>query len=75
MPDPNSFSSVQIGPRSFLVTGDRAGKVHAVFNRCSHRGATPCREMSGVPKSFQCPQLPWVVSDNPVAGRGLSDTP
>ncbi|WP_134727521.1 aromatic ring-hydroxylating oxygenase subunit alpha [Amycolatopsis nivea] len=59
LPEPHSFLSVRMGLRPVLVTRDRAGKLHAVFNRCSHRAATICREEQGVAKSFQCPYHGW----------------
>lgn len=59
LPEPNSFLSVRMGLRPVIVTRDRKGSLHAVFNRCSHRAATVCREESGVAKSFQCPYHGW----------------
>lgn len=59
LPEPNSFRSVRMGLRPLIVTRDRTGALHAVFNRCSHRAATLCREESGVAKSFQCPYHGW----------------
>lgn len=59
VPEPNSFLSVRMGLRPVLVTRDRKGKLHAVFNRCAHRAATICREESGTAKSFQCPYHGW----------------
>lgn len=59
LPEPNSFLSVRMGLRPVIVTRDRKGSLHAVFNRCSHRAATLCREESGVAKSFQCPYHGW----------------
>ena len=43
LPEPNSFLSVRMGLRPVIVTRDRSGGLHAVFNRCSHRAATVCR--------------------------------
>ncbi|QGU03388.1 Anthranilate 1,2-dioxygenase large subunit [Corynebacterium comes] len=59
LPEPNSFLSVRMGLRPIILTKDRKGAFHAVFNRCSHRAATLCREESGVAKSFQCPYHGW----------------
>ncbi|UTT51088.1 MULTISPECIES: aromatic ring-hydroxylating dioxygenase subunit alpha [Rhodococcus] len=59
VPEPNSFLSVRMGLRPVIVTRDRAGELHAVFNRCAHRAATICREESGTAKSFQCPYHGW----------------
>lgn len=59
VPDPNSFLSIRMGLRPVIVTRDRHGELHAVFNRCTHRAATVCREESGTAKSFQCPYHGW----------------
>lgn len=59
LPEPNSFLSIRMGLRPVIVTRDREGAVHAVFNRCAHRAATLCREESGTAKSFQCPYHGW----------------
>lgn len=59
VPEPNSFLSVRMGARPILVTRDRKGALHAIFNRCAHRAATVCREESGTAKSFQCPYHGW----------------
>jgi phenylpropionate dioxygenase-like ring-hydroxylating dioxygenase large terminal subunit len=59
LPGPNAFVSVRMGLRPVLVTRDRNGALHAVFNRCAHRAATVCREESGTAKSFQCPYHGW----------------
>lgn len=59
LPQPNSYLSLRLGQRPFLLTRDRDGKVHGIFNRCTHRGATLCREESGVAKAFPCPYHGW----------------
>lgn len=59
VPEPNSFLSVRMGLRPILVTRDRKGDLHGIFNRCAHRAATVCREESGTAKSFQCPYHGW----------------
>ncbi|SDU73301.1 aromatic ring-hydroxylating oxygenase subunit alpha [Gordonia westfalica] len=59
LPEPNAFVSVRMGLRPVIVTRDRRGGLHAIFNRCAHRAATICREESGTAKSFQCPYHGW----------------
>ncbi|MCG2622587.1 aromatic ring-hydroxylating dioxygenase subunit alpha [Arthrobacter sp. I2-34] len=63
LPEPNSFVSTKLGLRPIIVTRDRQGGLHAVFNRCAHRAATVCREESGVAKSFQCPYHGWTFKN------------
>jgi phenylpropionate dioxygenase-like ring-hydroxylating dioxygenase large terminal subunit len=57
--EPNSFLTTRLGHRPVIVTRDKDGDLHGLFNRCAHRAATVCREESGVAKSFQCPYHGW----------------
>lgn len=59
VPEPNSFVRAKLGLRPIIVTRDRKGGLHALFNRCAHRAATVCREDSGITKQFQCPYHGW----------------
>jgi phenylpropionate dioxygenase-like ring-hydroxylating dioxygenase large terminal subunit len=59
VPEPNSFFRAVLGGRPIIVTRDRAGTLHALFNRCAHRAATVCRQESGTAKSFVCPYHGW----------------
>ncbi|MEO2108561.1 MAG: Rieske 2Fe-2S domain-containing protein [Actinomycetota bacterium] len=59
LPEANSFLSVRMGRRPLILTRDKHGDLHGVFNRCAHRAATVCREESGTAKSFQCPYHGW----------------
>jgi phenylpropionate dioxygenase-like ring-hydroxylating dioxygenase large terminal subunit len=59
LPEPNSFLTTRLGHRPVIMTRDRNGDLHGLFNRCAHRAATVCREESGVAKSFQCPYHGW----------------
>ena len=45
-----------------------AGKLHAFFNSCPHRGAMVCREPKGRARNFTCPYHGWVFSDE---GRAI----
>lgn len=59
LPEPHSYLSLRMGLRPLILTRDRRGALHGIFNRCTHRGATICRAESGVAKSFQCPYHGW----------------
>ncbi|QMU21991.1 aromatic ring-hydroxylating oxygenase subunit alpha [Gordonia rubripertincta] len=59
VPETNSFHSARMGLRPVIVTRDRKGELHVIFNRCTHRAATICREEAGTAKSFQCPYHGW----------------
>ena len=52
---PTPSEQTTLGMRSVIVTRDGAGKLHALFNRCTHRASTICREERGSAKRFQCP--------------------
>lgn len=56
---PGDFKSTQIGTRPVIVARGRDGKVHAVLNACTHRGATVCREEKGNTRAFVCPYHGW----------------
>lgn len=56
---PGDFKSTQIGTRPVIVSRGRDGKVHAVLNVCTHRGATLCREEHGNTRAFVCPYHGW----------------
>lgn len=63
LPEPNSYLSVRMGRRPLILTKDKAGEIHGFFNRCAHRGATLCRDESGVARSFQCPYHGWTFKN------------
>ncbi len=57
---PGDFLTRSVARRNILFTRDAAGALHALFNTCSHRGATVCRERRGNAKVFQCFYHGWV---------------
>ena len=57
--EPDSFVTRRLGPRPIIVTRDREGKVHALINRCTHRGALVCREAAGKAQFFTCGYHGW----------------
>jgi phenylpropionate dioxygenase-like ring-hydroxylating dioxygenase large terminal subunit len=59
LPSPNDFKTAYLGRRPIIVTRDARGKLHALFNRCAHRGATVCRTERGSAKIFTCPYHGW----------------
>src|SRR5581483_916897 len=63
---PYDFRLGRLGLRPIILTRDRAGAVHAPFNRCIHRGATVCREPRGSARSFTCAYHGWTYD---CAGR------
>ncbi len=64
VPSPNSFFRSRLGVRPVIVTRDKVGALHVLFNRCAHRAATACREDSGNAKSFVCPYHGWTFRND-----------
>ena len=59
IPERDDFVRSKLGLRPIIVTRDSAGKIRALYNRCTHRGSTVCRQDSGNAKAFQCPYHGW----------------
>ena len=57
--NPNDFRQAWIGTREVVVTRDEDAKIHVFFNRCSHRGATVCRQHQGNVSTFTCGYHGW----------------
>lgn len=64
VPEANSFRKARMGLRDLIVTRDKEGKFHALFNRCAHRAASVCHEASGKKSAFVCPYHGWSYSVN-----------
>jgi phenylpropionate dioxygenase-like ring-hydroxylating dioxygenase large terminal subunit len=63
LPEPNDFVAVTLGLRPVLLARDRHGELHGLLNRCTHRGATICREERGNARAFTCPYHAWSYSN------------
>jgi phenylpropionate dioxygenase-like ring-hydroxylating dioxygenase large terminal subunit len=59
LPEANSFRRTRLGLRNVIVTRDRDGDFHGLFNRCAHRAATVCTEAQGRKARFVCPYHGW----------------
>ena len=59
IPERNDFVRARLGLRPLIVVRDRDGAIRALFNRCTHRGATVCRQDKGNARAFQCPYHGW----------------
>jgi phenylpropionate dioxygenase-like ring-hydroxylating dioxygenase large terminal subunit len=59
IPDPGSFRTLRVGRRPVIVTRDDDGSIHALLNRCSHRGAMLCTARAGVTQRFKCAYHGW----------------
>ena len=59
IPKNDDFVTAQLGLRPIIVVRDSGGTIRALYNRCTHRGATVCRHERGSAKAFQCPYHGW----------------
>lgn len=57
--EPGSYKTVDVDEhRSFIISRDAAGQLHAFYNVCPHRGATLC-DAPGTGKTIQCGYHGW----------------
>jgi phenylpropionate dioxygenase-like ring-hydroxylating dioxygenase large terminal subunit len=56
---PGDFVTRRLGLQSVIVTRDRSGACHILFNRCPHRGAIVCQSDNGHRRSLTCPYHGW----------------
>jgi nitrite reductase/ring-hydroxylating ferredoxin subunit len=59
IPLPGDYVTRVIGRRPVIVVRDEAGGINVLLNRCTHRGATICREERGNATLFTCPYHAW----------------
>ena len=72
IPARDSFVTAKLGLRPIIVVRDSGGTIRALFNRCTHRGATVCRQDSGSARSFQCPYHGWSYFNSGKLSGGAS---
>jgi p-cumate 2,3-dioxygenase alpha subunit len=56
---PGDFVRRTVGGRPLILTRSKNGAINALFNTCTHRGATICRQDSGNASSLQCFYHAW----------------
>jgi Rieske 2Fe-2S family protein len=75
---PGQFVTAQVAGESLIVVRDKAGKLHAHYNVCRHRGTRLCTQESGsFSSTIQCPYHAWTYSlDGTLVGAPhMDDTP
>jgi phenylpropionate dioxygenase-like ring-hydroxylating dioxygenase large terminal subunit len=59
IPAPFDFKTTTVGRRPVIVSRAADGAIHAILNRCTHRGSLVCVENQGNSRRFQCPYHSW----------------
>ena len=59
VPKNDDYVTARLGLRPLIVTRDSTGRIRALFNRCTHRGARVCRDDKGSARTFQCAYHGW----------------
>ncbi|MFT3851649.1 MAG: aromatic ring-hydroxylating dioxygenase subunit alpha [Ilumatobacteraceae bacterium] len=62
IPASGDFVTTDLGGRSVIVTRDGDGVVHALLNRCTHRGTELTTAEHGCSKRFSCPYHGWTFA-------------
>ncbi|MFG1343361.1 FAD-dependent oxidoreductase [Xanthobacter autotrophicus DSM 431] len=57
--NPGDFIRSNVGPTPVVVARAEDGSIHVFENRCAHRAAEFCRDLSGNAKEFVCPYHQW----------------
>lgn len=57
--EPGDFVQSVLGRTPIIVTRHTDGAIHALINRCAHRGAKVCSQPSGRTRAFVCPYHAW----------------
>ena len=52
IPENDDFVRTRLGLRPIILVRDSQGVIRALYNRCTHRGSTVCRQDRGKAKSF-----------------------
>lgn len=59
VPNPGDYIRSNVGPTPVVVSRAEDGSINVFENRCAHRAAEFCRELSGNAKEFVCPYHQW----------------
>jgi phenylpropionate dioxygenase-like ring-hydroxylating dioxygenase large terminal subunit len=71
---PGDFFTTRLAGERIIVARHADGRIHALHNRCSHRGAEVCLAASGNARNFVCPYHAWTYrTDGSLASVPLQD--
>lgn len=59
VPEPGSYKNTYIGEANVLLTRAEDGSLHAMLNRCAHRGNMVCRDAFGKAQKLHCVYHSW----------------
>jgi phenylpropionate dioxygenase-like ring-hydroxylating dioxygenase large terminal subunit len=59
IPNAGDFIRSNVGPTPVVVARAEDGTINVFENRCMHRAAELCRELTGTAKEFVCPYHQW----------------
>lgn len=59
IPNPGDFKTSFVGEIPVVVTRDQNGEVHAMVNRCAHKGSLVCLQERGNRKHLTCVYHAW----------------
>ena len=64
IPEPGDYKTCTVGKRPVLMTRGLDGAVHALLNRCTHRGTVLNTDERGCSKRFRCPYHGWTFAND-----------
>src|ERR1700754_4173796 len=64
IPLPNDYKTMVFAGTPLLITRDRDGAVHVLYNSCSHRGTQVETAFRGNRANFECPYHRWVFGSD-----------
>ncbi len=74
IPQPGDFKMATVGDIPVVVTRDGEGKIHAMVNRCAHKGALVCMKAKGNASALTCLYHVWTYGlDGRLKGVAFRD--